>query len=469
MFPRADIVGTRPVASVEATKPTAPAGDAHQELAQRLNRIALGTFLEGEVLTRLNDGTFAVKVADTAVRMNLPTGTQVGETLDLTLIATEPRPSFVLTTPTRDNSASLSSAGRLVDWIIHTAKAEGAPTALLGKTPLAPSADTNPVQLAASMKDMLEFSGLFYESHVAQWVDGERPLPKLLQEPQAKNSNLPLVAAALKAAASAVREGDGGMKPASTPHLDTAHLARLFENLGGQHDVVRALMTVLQAARPSTPNLPASAADVAEQSASSPPTTQISATPEAAPPEHTAHELTATEPHAPELGPSTLPADTSPATVSGADEPSPATMPTAPNGQPLADADVAVHPKAMNSESVNMVSLQLNTLEQQRITWQGELWPGQQIEWEIGEDTPQGTQIDAQERTWQSVVRLDMPVLGKLSATVRLAGERLQIQVSATDEDTASLLRAHGGALSSALAAAGSPLDLLTVKRDGNT
>lgn len=443
MLPRADIVGTRPVASVEATRPTIAVGDAHQEVAQRLNRIALGSFLEGEVLSRLQDGSFTVKVADTAVRMNLPSGTQVGETLDLMLIATEPRPAFVLTTPTRDNTASLSSAGRLVDWIIHTAKAAGAPTALLGKTPLAPSADAKPAQVAASMKDTLEFSGLFYESHVAQWISGERPLTTLLQEPQAKNSNLPLIATALRAAASAARAAGTGSAPPNTTHL-----ARLIENLGGHPDALRALMTMLHASSQIVPNSPPAEANAPEQPVRNPATTENVTVPD-------------------------LPADAQTANVPAPDAaagtelmPVPTAATAVATDQPMTEADVTLLHKTMSSESVNTVNLQLNTLEQQRIAWQGELWPGQQIEWEIGEETPQGKQADAQERAWQSVVRFEMPVLGKVSATVRLSGERLQIQVRAADEATASLLRAHGNVLGSALAAAGSPLDQLTVKRD---
>ena len=63
-------------------------------------------------------------------------------------------------------------------------------------------------------------------------------------------------------------------------------------------------------------------------------------------------------------------------------------------------------------------------------------------------------------------MRFQMPTLGTVSATVRLVGERVQIQVRTANEDTAALLRMHGGALSSALDAAGSPLEHLAVKTD---
>ncbi|TXI93615.1 MAG: hypothetical protein E6Q34_05240, partial [Burkholderiaceae bacterium] len=41
-------------------------------------------------------------------------------------------------------------------------------------------------RLAAQMHQQIEHSGVFYESHVAQWANGERQLEELKQEPQAK-------------------------------------------------------------------------------------------------------------------------------------------------------------------------------------------------------------------------------------------------------------------------------------------
>ena len=45
-----------------------------------------------------------------------------------------------------------------------------------------PGAD--PAQLAQKLRDAVGSSGLFYESHVAEWAEGKRPLASLLLEPQ---------------------------------------------------------------------------------------------------------------------------------------------------------------------------------------------------------------------------------------------------------------------------------------------
>lgn len=432
MLPRADIVGTRPVASVEATRPAVATGDTHQELSQRLNRIALGSFLEGQILSRLQDGSFVVKVADTALRMNLPSGSQVGETLDLTLVATQPRPAFLLSTQARNNAASLSSAGRLVDWIIHTAKAAGGTATLLGAAPLNSAADASAEKMAASLKDAVEFSGLFYESHLEQWAAGKRPLAALVREPQAKNSDPELLSSALKSATQS-----------ASPPADL-HLGDILAHLAGQPDAARSLMTLLRAARSAEAGLPPSGGDDAAQAAPALPQADGA---EASGAQRQGHMMAAGLPAASPL----LHAGQTPAAAASVQLP--------------VEKEAEILQKTMSSDSVNMVNLQLNALEQHRIAWQGELWPGQQIEWEISDETPQGQQAESQEKTWQSVIRFELPALGKVSAAVRLTGERLQIQVRTADEQTASLLRAHGNALSSALAAAGAQLEMLSVQR----
>ena len=60
----------------------------------------------------------------------------------------------------------------------------GAPLSLVGKTSLMATPGTDPSQVAQNLRDAVGSSGLFYESHVAEWADGKRPLASLLLEPQ---------------------------------------------------------------------------------------------------------------------------------------------------------------------------------------------------------------------------------------------------------------------------------------------
>lgn len=60
----------------------------------------------------------------------------------------------------------------------------GAPLSLVGKTPLMATPGAAAAQVAQNLRDAVGSSGLFYESHVAEWAEGKRPLASLLLEPQ---------------------------------------------------------------------------------------------------------------------------------------------------------------------------------------------------------------------------------------------------------------------------------------------
>ncbi|MGZ3158404.1 MAG: flagellar hook-length control protein FliK, partial [Burkholderiaceae bacterium] len=117
-------------------------------------------------------------------------------------------------------------------------------------------------------------------------------------------------------------------------------------------------------------------------------------------------------------------------------------------------------------DAARLINQQLNTLENQRVVWHGELWPGQKMEWEVSRDAPEKKQVEEAQQSWNSVVRFNLPKLGTVSATINLVGDRVYMQVRTTTEDTASSLRMHGDKLIEAMQSAGTPLDSLTVKQD---
>jgi hypothetical protein len=359
MLPRADLNnGTRPLASIEAPAPAAASGDAREEIYHRLSRIALGKQLQADVISLLDDGTFLVKVADTPARMALPTGTRVGDKIPMTLVAREPRPTFLLTPQESSTPASLSPAGRLIDHVLQIAQQHGAPAAIVGDVPVLPvqPRDINPEKLADAMHDNLEFSGVFYESHLQQWLAGSRPQSLLAREPQAQGGKY------VQHVVADPKSGQSG-----NPLLANSSVQDLATTTATDVDIL----------------IP-----------------QIAGTPEVAP------------------------------------------------------------------EAARLISLQLNTLEQQQVQWQGELWPGQRMEWSVSQDRPDGTARGDGEQSWTSVVRFRLPTLGDIAATVRLAGGHVQVSVNTADAGTADALRQHAAVLADALAAAGSPLDSLLVKKD---
>ena len=379
MLPKMDAIGMTPLTPVKVTRAADAVADPRQAEFQRSLQGLIGKSMQGQVLARMGDGSYLVRVAGTPARMQLPAGAQLGAEIPLTLIGINPRPSFqignardqaahpLLTyadaeaepeaaaargaqagaaqagmrtgstaaallgraplTPTNllpdlagDTPApELSTTARAISSVLVQAESvPGAPLSLVGKAALMATPGADPAGVAQKLRDAVASSGLFYESHVAEWAEGKRPLASLLLEPQMQRA----------------AQGD--------------------------------------AARTGT--------------------------------------------------------------------------------------DLA---------SAQLINLQLHTHEQARVQWQGEAWPGQQMQWDISRDAPEGQQQDGAEAdeatAWRSSVRFQFPLLGDLAAQVVLQGGRVAIQLLAGSEDSAATLRQHAARLEAALDAAGWPLTSLSI------
>ena len=137
-----------------------------------------------------------------------------------------------------------------------------------------------------------------------------------------------------------------------------------------------------------------------------------------------------------------------------------------PQNQTAANAQATAQATVSNTQ---LLPLQLDSLEQQRFAWKGEVWPGQSMQWEVvQEDNAQhtGTPTAQADSAWQTVLTLDLPRLGKVSASIRIQGEHAQLQMRVHDEQAASELKAQTAILSEAMAASGTALDAVTVQSD---
>ena len=85
-----------------------------------------------------------------------------------------------------------------------------------------------------------------------------------------------------------------------------------------------------------------------------------------------------------------------------------------------------------------LVQQQINALETRQVLWQGNVWPGQAMQWEIHEQSPQPPTADEQQQ-WATKIHLDLPKLGEVTATLRFnsAGLSLTLDASATATRTA--------------------------------
>ena len=111
--------------------------------------------------------------------------------------------------------------------------------------------------------------------------------------------------------------------------------------------------------------------------------------------------------------------------------------------------------------------MQLDVLEQQRITWQGALLPGLPLKWEILQDNQHAQANSAeQEANWQSIVRFELPQLGVVAATISLHKGQLQLFLRSDTEETINLLKEYSSDLAEALKQCGAPLAFFNAKHD---
>jgi hypothetical protein len=112
-----------------------------------------------------------------------------------------------------------------------------------------------------------------------------------------------------------------------------------------------------------------------------------------------------------------------------------------------------------------LVQQQLEAAATQQIAWRGEIWPGQTLQWEIEEEDLQRQAAGGAEEPaeWKTTLRLALPQLGEVSATLRLTAAGVGISFSTAAGATAQALRARQEELASVLGAAGVPLLAMTV------
>lgn len=178
------------IADVRAISPVdgvVTAGNAKQEAFQRAVRALEGQRLPVEVISLLDDGSFLVKVAGSTVQMSLPQSTRTGDMLSMTLVSTTPRPTFLLETGSANAEPSLSPAARLIANLLQIAQKSGTETSsALNHLPVLQNPAASAEHIATALRETMHNSGIFYESHLAAWAEGNYSLADLKQQPQAR-------------------------------------------------------------------------------------------------------------------------------------------------------------------------------------------------------------------------------------------------------------------------------------------
>jgi hypothetical protein len=123
-------------------------------------------------------------------------------------------------------------------------------------------------------------------------------------------------------------------------------------------------------------------------------------------------------------------------------------------------------PGTIPGELAPLVQQQLDALATQTFTWQGQIWPGQQMSWEI--DEKQGNARRGEDDSsgqWQTRLKLTLPQLGGIEATLRLRpGNEVDISLSTDSNASEALLGAAASRLKEQFEAAGLNLTQFMVK-----
>jgi len=376
-------------------KTTAPPLVEVAETPAELPQWTAGQKLPAHVLASLPNGRFQVSVGDQVLDMNLPKNTQAGDNVELIYVANQPRLTFVLSRETQATAnanaaaiaargdlpfAAVDEAGKAPVTLSDTAKFLGAlmqkvaerqndsqSSALVKANAVvtAPPADSR--EFAVALRGALSQSGLFYESHQAQWVAGERSLAELVREPQGSLSQ-------------------------STDSLTSAKSESLQNS------------TVQTNAQPSTSSVQSEA--------------------------QKAQLLVNLQP----------------------------------DGILAQSGKTAelVHP-----DTLPLIQQQLHTLDTHQLVWQGQVWPGQHMDWVVEERDARGNSSEGEEPVnWNTKLRLQLPRLGTVSAALAFTANGLRINLAAVDLATAATLKVAQGKLQNSLDAAGLQLLGLSVEQD---
>ncbi len=147
--------------------------------------LVIGQSLTGQVKSQTK-GITLVDIEGQTVALRLPKPASPGDTLRLRFAGHMPQPVFLLETPETEagGEAQLSQTARLLSELVQRLPQRNTPPTLTPPAPLLDQPTAQPAEMALALRTALTRSGLFYESHLANWAVGLDTLDGLMQEPQ---------------------------------------------------------------------------------------------------------------------------------------------------------------------------------------------------------------------------------------------------------------------------------------------
>ncbi|MBL8422351.1 MAG: hypothetical protein JNK06_02425, partial [Candidatus Accumulibacter phosphatis] len=372
---RADVTNRLQAAADPALRPALPT----QEITDKLSGLVAGQRLLAEIESLMPNGTYRALINQRVVTLALPFAAKSGDAIELEVAETDGKLTLAVVprgatdgNKGSDEAAatSLSRTGQLISNLLAGARdLKGGTMALTlnSNQPLAAGPPTSGRDLLPLLEQAITQSGMFYESHQADWIEGRYSKAQLLQEPQGK---LP----------PQVPAGQLGLASADTPE------SMASPSTNSAQSASRPLEAKGAASQPGQPSPAAQSVQPSEAL----PTPR---TPELSPAAHGSQA-----PQGPQPSQSTHSSQASQASESPQSaQPTQSSPPSQP-AQPIAQ------------QAQVLVQQQLEAFATQNFSWQGQVWPGQEIEWQIEDPGRRRERAgDDGAEQWQTRLRLTLP------------------------------------------------------------
>jgi len=445
MATRLDIL-PKPVANIEAPAAAIGISETRQDITPKLAQLVTGQLLKGEILSKLMDGSFTVRVAGITAKMMLPEGTKTGDQIPLRLIATEPRPTFLLEhdgdthypAPLPQNyaaGADRRQSPNLSTYLGSVSEEVATPTQTMpGSARLL--VEGNKQANASSIVNLstqdpsqpnTDEVGLNPGKTGAQQIATARPTEITAKNNLANTNaadNLPDRLSSTPTSLSTTGKLITQILQAAPAQADKTNIASPTPIVAAPVELKDTAGTAVKLQQQISTSGLFYESHVAEWAQGKRPIADIKAEPQ-----------------------SQIGANRQTDSASGIQT---TTLTT------------------INKEMGQIIHQQLNVLEQNIVRWQGELFPGQKIEWEIKKETQSKHNPQEMEdaTSWQSVVRFDLPNLGPVTAIINLQSNNLGLSLRAEQSNTVSALKDHASELAAAMQVAGSPLMSFAVNKN---
>ncbi len=432
---------SKQAANIEAPTAALSISETKQDITPKLAQLVTGQLLKGEILSKLMDGSFTVRVAGITAKMMLPEGSKTGDQIPLRLIATEPRPTFLLE---RDADPHFPA-------------------------PL-------PQNYAAGTEKRPQLPANNYLGAATDEV--KTPTPQtanrtILTEPGSKADTASIVSLSVNDAGKKITNDTGvsapkiGIQDLATAKSAEVNSKSIINNnsvIDTTPDHLSSAPTSLSSTGKFITQILQTAPNQGEKLSIASQTPVLAAPADLKDTAATAtklqHQINTSglfyESHVAEWAQGKRPLND---------------IKAEPQAQ-IGSTDVTAGNSAtafgpVNKEMGQIIHQQLNVLEQNVVRWQGELFPGQKIEWEIKKES-QGNQHqqEIENVNWQSVVRFDLPNLGPVTAIINLQSSNLGLSLRAEQSTTVSALKDHASELATAMQVAGSPLMSFVVNKN---